>query len=106
MHGEADILFAVVRTLHQVSAVAFYLLGIGFFTAAVLLKNEAGGNWPAWWMQVADLPLALSAIVYAGFSLYQSMKPGDGHSRRLAWGIAIPLVTFFMMILVLNFWPQ
>ncbi len=95
----------MLRALHQAAAVAFYALGSSFFLAALLLRNTVGGGWPAWWIQVADLPLALSAILYAGLSLYESVRPAEKHSRALAVGITVPLVTFFLLIVTLNFWP-
>jgi len=95
----------MLQTLRQASAVAFYVLGSSFFLAALLLRNAAGGGWPLWWIQIADLPLALSALLYAGLSLYESVRPAEKHSRALAVGITVPLITFFLLIATLNFWP-
>ena len=54
----------MLRFLHQLSAFFFYLLGSTFFVAFVLLRNDMAPPWPAYWMQVADLPLALVTILY------------------------------------------
>ncbi len=96
----------MLRTFRATAAVAFYVLGASFFVAAVLFRNGVGGNWPAWWMQVADLPLALSAVLYAGISLYQSVRPAEGKARMLAVAVAAPLTAFFLLLLALNFWPS
>ncbi|MFA6039567.1 MAG: hypothetical protein WCV62_04690 [Candidatus Peribacteraceae bacterium] len=96
----------MLHALRQAAAIAFYVLGASFFVAAVLLRNTVGGNVPAWWMQVADLPLALSALLYAGLSLYESVRPGQGHSRMIAVAVTAPLAAFFVLLLALNFWPR
>jgi hypothetical protein len=95
--------------LRSLSAFFFYVLAATFFVAYLLLRNNiftSFGIWPAWWLQVADLPLALSAILYAGLSFYSSMRSGKGHSRVLAWVIALPLAAFFILLLVFDFWPS
>lgn len=96
----------MLRTIHSLSIFFFYLLGASFFLAYVLLQQKVGGVWPAWWMQVADLPLGFTAVAYAGISLYESVRPGDRHSWKLASAIGFPLVAFFVLLLVLNFWPR
>ena len=95
----------MLHFLRSLSAFFFYLLGITFFVAYVMLRNSAGGTWPAYWVQVAALPLALCAVLYAGLSLYLSLHSGEKHSKALMAGIGIPLLAFFLLIVVLNFWP-
>ncbi|MDD4319910.1 MAG: hypothetical protein PHW10_06355 [Candidatus Peribacteraceae bacterium] len=95
----------MLRTLHTLSAFFFYLLGATFFLAVVFLKQPASAAWSAWWMQVADLPLALTALLYAGISLYESLRPSGRHSPVLLWSIGVPFIAFFTLLLVLNFWP-
>lgn len=59
---------------------------------------------PLWWIQVADLPMILSALVYGGSSLYVSMvKPGN-KSYGLFLIIAVPLTLLFLFFAVFNFW--
>lgn len=96
----------VLRTIHQLSAFFFYVLGTTFFVAYVLLVKHVLGVWPAWWMQVADLPLALTALLYAGISLYLSLQSSERHSWKLALSIGAPLIVFFALLLVMNFWPR
>jgi hypothetical protein len=90
--------------LQRLSAFFFYVLAATFFLAFLLLRNGLGGWFPAYWLQVADLPLALSAVLFAGLSFYESMRGGK-HSPILAAAIGVPLSLFFVAILVLNFWP-
>jgi hypothetical protein len=97
--------FRMLRFLHQLSAFFFYVLGFTFFLAYILLHNNTGGTWPAYWVQVGALPLALCAVLYAGLSLYTSLHSGEKHSRFLMAGIGLPLLAFFLLLLVLNFWP-
>ena len=72
--------------------------------AYMLFFNEVGNGLPGWWMQVADLPMLLSALVYGGSSLYISMVQEGERSMPLFYCIAIPLSTFFVFVFALNFW--
>lgn len=92
--------------LHQLSGVVFYILGLSFFVAWLLMKNAIAPVPAAVWMQVADLPLAFSAIVYGGLSLYQSLHPTGKTTKALPWMIGAPLAVFFALILAMNFWPR
>jgi hypothetical protein len=93
----------MTRYLHQLSSFFFYVLGLSFLAAYVLLRNEMLGYWSAVWLQAADLPFALAAILYGGLSLYLSLATGR-KSSVLAWGIGIPLAALFVLLVVLNFW--
>lgn len=93
----------VTRHLHKISAVLFYVLGITFFGAYLLLRNEIAGGWPSWWMAVADLPLAIVCMLYGGTSLYLSLRK-DQPSKSLAIAIGVPLFALFVFIVILNFW--
>ncbi len=96
----------MLRFLHQLSGVFFYLLGLSFFAAWVMIRNLFYVQESAVWMQLADLPLAFCAIVYGGLSLYLSLQDSEHHSKTLAWMITIPLMMFFGLILVMNFWQK
>jgi hypothetical protein len=93
----------VSTTLHRVSGICFYVLGLTYFLAYIGVRNDVLGSTSAVWMQVADLPFALSAITYGGLSFYRSLTTEEG-STPLALGIGIPLTFFFILILFLNFW--
>ena len=90
--------------LQRFTGILFYLLGGSFFLGYLLLRNSIGGPWPAWWMQVADLPLALMGVLYAGTSFYRTVHKGD----KASWGkivtITIPLLVIFAALFMLNFW--
>ena len=91
--------------LRSLAAFFFYLLALSFFVAYILVRNGIGGVWPAYWMQTADLPLALCAVIFAGTSLYRSVR-GEGRSKLLPFVIAAPLAAFFLFLVLLNFWPK
>lgn len=91
------------KTLRTLSAVSFYVLGGSFFLATLFIRNDVGGSDAAIWLQVADLPLALSAFIFGGMSLYVSLRP-DRPSRILAWGIGVPLSLLFLFLVFLNFY--
>ena len=92
------------RYLHHLSAIFFYALGVTFFLAWMLMKNLILVQPSAVWLQVADLPLIFSAVVYGGLSLYLSLR--SENEKILPWLIGIPLAIFFVLILVMNFWPH
>ena len=93
----------VLRYLHHVSAVLFYLLGILFFTAYVLMHNNMWPMYAALWLQVADIPFIAVALLYGGLSLYLSVR-GNGNSKLLSWVIGVPLVLVFGALVAFNFW--
>ncbi len=103
---KGDILYTprMQQLLHRLSAFFFYVLGGSFFVAYLLLRNSVWPQASALWLQVADLPFALSAILYGGLSLYASLSTPGKPSRLLAWGIAVPLGLLFVLLLVMNFW--
>jgi hypothetical protein len=94
----------MLKYLHQLSALFFYALGSSFFVAYVLLRNDVRPSFTALWLQTADLPFALCAILYGGLSLYLSLQSEGSRSRTLQWGIGVPLAALFLLLLVLNFW--
>lgn len=91
--------------LHRLTAILFYLVGGTFFLAYMLLYNGIGGTMGYWWMTIADLPLALVAILYGGSSLYLSVKPKNSESVPLKLVIFLPLLLIFVTLIGLNFWP-
>jgi hypothetical protein len=92
------------KTLHSLSAVLFYLLGLSFFGAYILLRNKIGGAWPGWWLQVADLPILIAGATYGGMSMYRSLASEHRPSRALAVTIALPLIALLLFLALLNFW--
>lgn len=89
--------------LHKLSAILFYVLGASFFVAYLLYRNDIG-TFGGWWLNVADLPLALAAVIYGGSSLYLSVTPKEKTSKTVAIVIGIPLTALFVWLVVLNFW--
>ena len=94
----------MARYLHSLSAVLFYLLGLSFFGAYLLWRNEIEGALSLNWLTVADLPLLITGLLYGGTSVYLSIDQ-DHHSRGLAWWIGLPLLILFIVAAVFNFWP-
>ncbi len=94
----------MAKYLQQLSAFFFYALGISFFVAYLLLRNNVVPEWSSLWLQVADLPFAFSAILYGGLSLYLSLLVPGKSSKFLPWLIGVPLVALFVFLVALNFW--
>lgn len=91
--------------LHRLTAILFYLVGTTFFLAYLLYYNEIGGNTGYWWLTIADLPLAMVAMLYGGSSLYLSVKPKNKDPLALKLVIFVPLMLIFAALVILNFWP-
>jgi hypothetical protein len=94
----------MLRYLQQLSGFFFYALGISFLIAYLLLRNALWPDFSSIWLQVADLPFALCAILYGGLSLYLSLAIPGRSGRMIGWLIAVPLAIVFLILVILNFW--
>jgi len=94
----------VIRYLHRLSSVLFYLLGGSLFASYLLMRNGILLPWSKWWLKVADLPLVLVALLFGGLSVYLSVRRQKGVSWPLLLSIALPLVALFVFLFLLNFW--
>jgi len=92
-----------MRFLHTLSAILFYILGAGFFLLIVLDYNGIGEGVARVWMDIADLPLLLSGLLFGGVSLYRSVRSDGDTSHALIVGIALPLGILFILLLLTNF---
>lgn len=96
----------MLRFLHQLSAFYFYALGISFFLAYILLRKQVDSPWPALWLQVADIPFLLTALLYAGISFLRSIRgPHEKLSPMIVLGVTVPLTAVFVAYTVFNFAP-
>lgn len=93
----------MLKFLQQLSATCFFILGITFFVAFLLLRNEIQMIWSAWWMQVADLPLLVSAVTYGATSFILSVK-GRAITPILIILVTAVSVAFLGTAIILNFW--
>lgn len=93
-----------MNALHRFSAVLFYLLGLSFFAAYLLMRNGIMSLEAAWWLQRADLPLLGSAMLFGGVSFYRSVRPRGAPSPILALLIMLILLALFALLIMLNFW--
>lgn len=82
----------------------FYILGISFFVAYMLMVNEIAVPWPKFWLSVADIPLIVSSMLYGGTSLYVSVKKPDGPSPIIATIITVVLAAVFLFLVCMNFY--
>lgn len=94
----------MLKHLHSLSAILFYVLGASFFVAYLLHFNKLLGLWPRWWFEVADMPLIIAAILYGGTSLFLSIYNPERSSTALKYSIAIPLIALFLFLVALNYW--
>lgn len=94
----------VLAHLQKISGFFFYLLGVTFFASYLFVRNEMFGMWPAWWMQVADLPLAFSALMYGGLSLYLGLTSANKPAKTLGYVLVVVLGACFLLLVAFNFW--
>lgn len=92
----------MIRYLHTLSAILFYVLGLSFFGAYILFHNGIATQASAAWLKSGDLPLLVSGLLYGGLSVYESVRK-DSSSQTVLLGISIPLGILFILLLVLNF---
>ena len=92
------------NTLYKTSSFLFYLFGASLFLAFLFVYNKIAIKEMSWWLQRADLPFAIVALTYGGMSLYRSLHTKEEFSPALAALIALPLIAFFIFLVVLNFW--
>ena len=96
----------MIRTLQSISGFFFYALGFTFFFSFLFWRNAIAGGWPLWWLQIADLPLLISGLLYGGSSLYLSLKRSKKGSPVLATLIIFVALLVLFGALTLNFWEQ
>jgi hypothetical protein len=95
----------VLRYLHHLSAVLFYVLGSAFFVAYILHRNTLGGELPLRLLTESDLPLLACAMLYGATSVMLSIDE-TGTSKQLRWMVGLPMLLIFLLFIVLNFWNR
>jgi len=77
------------------------------FIGFVLIRLQVGDKWPAWWLQVADVPFIAVALLFGGVSFYESIwgNASGSRARMPALGVGILLGVFFIALVAFNFWP-
>ena len=93
----------MLAALRSTAGLCFYLLGASFLVGVVLLQTPMAAE-ASYWMQIADLPLAFSAVVFGGVSLYMSVHPTGKSSPFAATILMATLGGFFSVLVALNFW--
>jgi hypothetical protein len=95
----------VLRFLHTLSAILFYVLAGLFFLALILARNDIAAHGSRVWLDISDLPLLCSGLMFGGLSLYRSIRRDEDMSHALLAGIALPLLILFAIFLIANFLP-
>ena len=56
------------------------------------------------WLQIGDMPLLFSGLLYGGLSIHRSLQDKAGNSSRLLiLAIAFPAVILFIALATMNF---
>ncbi len=71
--------------------------------AVVFMQAGMFGLWPAWWMQVAELPLLLTGMMFGGLSLYISIRGPGAFSTVMAGIMTVVMMAFFGVMVGVNF---
>jgi len=90
-------------SLYKTATALFYVLGVTFVIAELLRRLQIGGLWPTYYMNVADVPLYISAIIYGCGSFYRSIT--SKNSPLLGFIISLVVLFFVAIILYLNYLP-
>lgn len=92
----------VVKTLKNTAAVLFYILGVTAIIGIVLINNNIASEDVMTLLNIMDLPLILSAMLYGGSSLVLSL--GGAQVSRLLAGIVFGVLgIMFLVFAYLNF---
>lgn len=92
-----------MHSLHRVSAVAFYTLGVFVIAAIVLVSRGVWAPSLTTMLNILDLPLLASGMLYAGSSLVLSLKR-DRVSVILSVIVFGFLAAIFTGFAIVNFW--
>jgi heme/copper-type cytochrome/quinol oxidase subunit 3 len=90
--------------LKKLSGFVFYTLGLTFFGMYLAKSMGKFGVLPTWWFEVFDLPLAISALVYAGTSVHLSLRSKDNKAVLSGILITLVLISIFVVLFALNYW--
>ena len=93
----------MVRYLHTLSAILFYILGSSMFVAYVLYVNDIAKVQTGTWLETSDLPLLFMGLLYGGLSVYRSLTNDKKESTVLALSLGIPLLAIFLVFVSLKF---
>ncbi len=94
----------MLRYMHTLSAILFYILGSSMFGAYLLHRNGVWADGTMQWMLSAMLPLLVCGLMYGGLSLYTSVQSTSGRSTGLATVLAVVSLLIFSIFAILTFW--
>ncbi len=92
-----------MSALHRSSEFLFFLLGAGAIACVVLIKRGVAVATLQPIANSIDLPLILAGGIYAGTSLYRSMRRDKEFSFPAAFMIALPILAVFVVFAYINF---
>ncbi len=95
----------MLRYLHSLSAVLFYLLGGSMFALYQLTYNGIAVTTSMEWMRIGTLPLLLAGMLFGGLSIYQSLAGNEGRSWKIGLLVGLPLLCLFVIFVSINFRP-
>lgn len=94
----------MLRYMHNLSAILFYILGSSVFAAYLLHRNGIWADGTMQWMLSVMLPLLACGLLYGGLSLYTSVQSASGKSTGLATVLAVVSLLIFSIFAILTFW--
>lgn len=94
----------MIEQIRRISGIMFYVMGSVFFLLYFVHRNEFLGQWPRWLMEVFDQSFIFVTLLYAGTSFFLSITDPKKPSKVAIYGVNIPLVCLFLILLLLNYW--
>lgn len=95
--------FIVLKFLHQLSAWVFYVLGTSFFVAYLGVRQNVAAPLSLWWLNVLDLPLLISGLLYGASSVILSITDHERPSVTAIVSVLLPAALILLAVLILNF---
>lgn len=93
----------MLQFLHQLSAWVFYVLGTSFFAAYLGVRQNVVAPLSLWWLNVLDLPLLISGLLYGASSVILSITDHDRPSVTATVSVLLPAALILLAVLILNF---
>lgn len=89
-------------SLQRASAVLFYALGLLTITAIVLVQRGIAVSAASIFLNIVDLPLLLTGMLFGGSTLVSSLSR-ERTSSTLMLAVFIPLAIIFLAFVYFNF---
>ena len=94
----------IIKNLNKVSAFYFFLIAFIYVASALYFRSDLYVDLTTVIMRIMDIPLALTALIYSGSTIYLQISEGRQYGAPL-WGIIIFTICLiiFGVVVFINF---